>query len=143
MSSAISRSRGSAAVEEYVIVRNASGSRSASPVTFLHESDGASAMTQEHPRRSMLRGCLYSIVLFAILQSITVTPPLTVCCVDKKTNLPVAGLQVVGVWRLHATTLAGDLQSSVLKVQPATTDEQGHIRLGTAVMVHQPVMLSS
>lgn len=89
-------------------------------------------------RRRVLRPWVVVASILVVVQSITITPPIVVRYVDADLGVPIASLPVTVVWRLDAGHLAGSLPSTVLKMRRLTTDPDGDVRIGLAVMLHAP-----
>lgn len=79
------------------------------------------------------------LVASVAIQSITFTPGVRLRYVSVDTGIPIEGLVVVAVWQLRAGNVAGSLGAGVLRVHTTSTDQQGDVRIGAAVMVHAPV----
>lgn len=74
------------------------------------------------------------------IQSITITAPIDLSFVDADSRVPVVGLQMLAVWRLHAATAGGASASSVLKVQRLLTDSRGRVHVNATAMLHAPLV---
>jgi hypothetical protein len=88
-------------------------------------------------RWSPVQRWLGFIGLLACVQSITITPPVTVKFVDAGSRTPVPGLPVTAVWNLIATNPAGSTPSTILKVRHLQSDQAGEINLGLTVNLRE------
>jgi hypothetical protein len=85
---------------------------------------------------------LYSIAavaVLAMLQSVTITPPIESRVVQDETGVPVEGLHIVAVYLANYATVGGAIPGMTLRVETAETDKDGRFRLPAAVMIHRPV----
>lgn len=95
---------------------------------------------RSRPRRSRLWRWSLIVGIVIGVQSVTITPPVTVRFVDAQSEAPLVRLPVTAVWNLVSTNLAGSLPSTTLKVRQLQTDQAGTIKLGPAVMLHAPTL---
>lgn len=91
-----------------------------------------------HARWRRFRSWLLTVGTVVAVQSITITPPITVRFVEAESGSPISQLPVTAVWRLDLTHPGGSVPSSVLKVQRLATGPDGAVRVGLALMLHAP-----
>lgn len=91
------------------------------------------------PRR-LLRVIGVVLLVFAIVQSITITPSIHGRVVDEQTGEPLQGASIAALWKLEVLTLVdSSLPGGPLKVAETTTDRNGEFAFPTAVLIHWPV----
>jgi hypothetical protein len=90
-------------------------------------------------RKRVLASVLFIALVVLAIQSFTVSLPIRAQVVDARDGMPLKGATVVAVWELEAITPAGAVPGPYLKINEATSDEHGRVRVGAAVTPHLPL----
>lgn len=81
-----------------------------------------------------------ALVVFALLQSITITPAIHGRVVDEHTREPVSGAAIAALWYLELTTIVDSpLPGGPVKLAESSSDRDGRFDFARAVLIHWPV----
>lgn len=102
--------------------------------------DSHEAQPPQRRKRAWWSRILLALLLFALVQSITLTESVNSVALDAVTREPLAGVPIALIWRLENMTPGGANPGSVLKTAQVTTDADGRFHVPPALLLHAPLV---